>query len=165
MSHYKREVIIPTEMRNYLEEGLELQFAEHINRGLHIKIFDLDGRVISDEYASPYLGSHSAEEIYAKESKIFWYRKSQQMWPKCIQDYLLSADPSAHWGNELRSEKEFFEITEVEWIRCPPWNKDMDKVKGAENYAWHQGSKDDYFYKFFNVEKFSGFEVQIQVIW
>jgi hypothetical protein len=56
---------------------MQLMFAEHIKRGVHIKIFDLDGHVISDEYASPYLGTLSEEQILAKESKLFWYRKSE----------------------------------------------------------------------------------------
>jgi hypothetical protein len=58
-----------------------------------------------------------------------------------------------------------FEKMEVQWIRCPAWNEDMDEELGKENYELHMGSKDDYFYKFFNIKKFSGFEVQIQTIW
>jgi len=39
-------------------------------------------------------------------------------------------------------------MNEVQWIRCPPWNKDMKKEddatgENAVNYDLHMGSKDD----------------------
>lgn len=53
-------------------------------RGVHLKIFNYDGNVINDEFASPYMNSHSIPDIYAKKAKIFWYRKIDLVWPKCL---------------------------------------------------------------------------------
>ena len=55
--------------------------------GVHLLIFDKDDKVINDTYASHYMNKHVIEEMREAKSNVLWYRKSDQFWPKCIQEY------------------------------------------------------------------------------
>ena len=129
------------------------QWEQYIMRGVHIKVFDYAGHVISDEFASPYMNSPTVADMFNKKAKVFWYRKLELIWPKCIQEYFLT------------DSQEHLESGEIVWIRCPPWDSSMDQELAFKNYEMHHGSDDDFFYKRFGVQKYQGFEVQLQTVW
>lgn len=67
----------------YYEESGDIR-DENVMRGVHITVFDLNQNIINDEFATTYLNNNYIEEFFTKETKVFWYRKRDQIWPNCL---------------------------------------------------------------------------------
>lgn len=106
-------------------------------RAIHIKVFDLNGTVVSDKFQSyNYNVRVDVDEMKFRQSQLLWFKDSS-MFPECIRSYLDDDD---------------YEYQELVFIRCPPTNKVENKLVERT-------------YDFLNITKGNGYEVQIQVMW
>jgi hypothetical protein len=61
------------------------QWDLYIMRGVHIKVFNYGGVVLSDEFESPQYNEQDVHKMMTSDKKIFWYKRLEHIWPKCLQ--------------------------------------------------------------------------------